>query len=232
MINDDDIQLAVRARLVTLAVANTGALSLSSSAAGGEDGASAFIGPAGGFASLRVGMEVIASGFPAGVLTANGAATITHLTSTVATVNRALPDVVAAGGRALAVGLPSMVSWENVPFDRQEGRPYADESYLPGPAPIQRSGGQFGTLEAEPQYLLTLYIPRGTGISADSKYTNALRRLFPPGLRIMLPDPQDQLNVRRDLSPNRDQRKFFDLVPGFVAVQFSIPMRLYTPNSI
>jgi hypothetical protein len=229
VIEDDAIQLAVRARLVTLAVANTGALSLSSSAAGGEDGASAYIGPAGSFAELRVGMEAVASGFPAGAQTANGPATITHLSSTVATVNRELPNVAAAGGRSLAVGFPSLVAWENVPFNRAEGRPYADESYLPGPAPFQRTNGM---LEAEPQYILTLYIPKGTGISADSKYTNALRRLFPPGLRIMLSDPIDQLNVRRDLGPNRDQRKFPDLVPGFMTVQFSIPMRLYTPNSI
>lgn len=232
MIEDDTIQLALRARLLTLAVANTGALSLASSATGGEDGASAYIGAAGAFSALRVGMEVVAAGFPAGATTANGLATITHLTSTIATVNRVLPTVPAAGGRSLAVGFPSLVSWENVPFEPQQGRPYAEEQYLPGPAPSQRTGGQGGLLEAEPQYIMTLYIPKGMGISADSKYTNALRLLFPPGLQIALPGPRDQLNVRRDFAPNKTQRQFPDLVPGFMAVQFSIPMRLYTPNSI
>jgi hypothetical protein len=82
-------------------------LALASSATGGEDGASAYIGQR--VASRRSGSawRLIASGFPAMPLTANGPATITHLSSTVATVNRALPNVTAAGGRSLVVGLPS-----------------------------------------------------------------------------------------------------------------------------
>lgn len=230
MIEDDAIQLAVRNRILGLAVASTGAISLASSAAGGEDGVSAYIGAAGVFSALRVGMEVVASGFPNAA--ANGAATITHLSSTVASVNRALPDVPAAGGRSLVVGLPKLASWENVPFNSEQGRPYAEEQYLPGPPPVQRTVGQGGILEGEPQYILSLYIPRGSGISADSKYTNALRLLFPPGQRITLPSANDLLHVRRDFSPTKTQRMFPDLVPGFVVVQFSIPMRLYTPNSI
>jgi hypothetical protein len=230
MIEDDTIQLAVRNRVLSLAVAAIGPISLASSATGGEDGASAYIGAAGVFSALRVGMEVIASGFPNAA--ANGAATITHLSSTVATVNRALPEIAAGAGRSLAVGLPKLASWENVAFNSEQGRPYVEEQYLPGPPPVQRSAGQGGTLEAEPQYILSIYIPKGAGISADSKYTNALRLLFPPGQRIALPSPTDMLHERRDFSPNKTQRQFPDLVPGFMVVQFSIPMRLYTPNSI
>jgi hypothetical protein len=231
VIEHDAIQLALRARLMTLAVSSTGLISLASSATGGEDGASAYIRTTGSFLTdmLRVGLEVATVGFPAA---ASGVATITHLTPTIATVNRTLPDVVAAGGRSLAVGMPALIAWENVPFDQQEGRPYFEEQYLPGGAPRQRTLGPNGILEVEPIYIINIFVPKGVGISADSKYSNAIAKLFAPGQRINLASPNDLLSVRRDVAPNPAQRQFPDLMPGFVAKQFSIPLRLHTPNFI
>lgn len=226
MIEDDMVQLALRAKLATLLVATTGSISMSTTATGGEDGASAFGRAAGNFTAdkLRVGMEVLAAGFPAA---ANGAATITHLTPTIATVNKTLPNAVAAGARSLIVGLPQLVSWENVPFDAQQGRPYFEEQYLPGGS-FQKTNGY---LEVTPEYLLNIFVPKGAGISADSKYVNALRVMFAPGTPITLSNGE-RIIVRRDIAPGKKGRQFPDLLPGFVVAQFVIPLRLHTLNSI
>lgn len=236
MIEDDVNQLALRAKLATLFVATTGAISLAASATGGDDGASAYIRTSGSFIAdgLREGMEVKATGFA--TVRNNGPATITDVSATVLTVRKPLLDAAeqaliaeaAAGGRTLLVGLPSLVSWENKPFDSQDGRPYVDEQYLPGPV-SQATLGPRGYLVAEPMYVLNWYLPIGSGITADSKYINALRVLFAPGTAIALPNG-DRLDVRRDVAPIKSQRQFPST--GFAVVTFSIPLRIYTQNSI
>jgi Bacteriophage related domain of unknown function len=234
MIDDEANQIACRAKLVTLAVATTGAISLAASATGGDDGGSAYIRTAGSFISdgLRAGMEVKAAGFTKA--RNNGAATVTDLTSTIVTVSKPkgatgdpepLLDEAAAGARSLVVGLPEMVSWENKGFDPEQGRVYLDEQYLPGPVRLRLNG----MLEALPMYVLNLYVPRGVGISADSRYSKALRALFKVGTRITLPDAADDFRVRADVAPTKSQRQF--TVPGFVVVTFSIPLFLLTLNN-
>lgn len=234
MIDDEANQIACRAKLVTLAVAATGAISMSASATGGDDGASAYIRTDGGSFiadNLREGMEVKALGFPKA--RNNGAATVTDITASILTIEKPptaagdplpLLDDVAGAGRSLTVGLPELVSWENKPFDSAQGRVYLDEQYLPGPVRLRTNG----MLEALPMYVINLFVPRGSGISADSKYIKAMRAVFKTASRIPLPNPADDFRVRADVAPTKSQRQF--TVPGYVAITFSIPLYLLTLN--
>lgn len=243
MIDHEAYQLACRAKLMTLVVASTGSVALAASSAGGEDGQAAFTRAAGDFKAdgLRVGLEVLAAGFDPAKPN-NARATIVHLTPLIATVARwqknpendwvqaqpALVNETAAGGRILLVGVPGLVSWENKPFDPMVGRPYLRETYLPGGA-TQRSNSPKGILEVEPTYMVDIFVPKGTGISADGQYSKAIQALFAPQTYIPVPNG-DVLKVRGDIAPQPSQRQFPE--GGFAVTTFAIPLRLHTPNSL
>lgn len=235
MISDEQVQLALRAKLLTLVIAQTGAVSLSASASGGDRGSSAYIRAAGSFLidGLRIGLEVVAAGFAALSGSNNGPATIRHISADGRTlsVNRKLYDEVAAAGRSLVAGVPKMVSWENVTFRQAKaaGRPFMLEQYLPGPA-RQVTGGSQGLILNYPQYVPTFYFPKGGDIGADSKAGDAMRVLFAPGTSIPVVGQPQPLIVRRDVAPEKSQRQF--AVDGYVGIVFPIPVQLYSPNTI
>lgn len=235
MYSNEDAQMAVRGKLLSLAVTTTGNISMSASARGGDQGRSAFIRAAGDFraAKLRVGMEAVAAGFAAQAGYNNGPATILAISvdGTIVTVDRDLIDEAAATPRSLAVGLPALRAWENRSFDeaKTDRRPYVDEQYIPGPGNQVGCGPQ-GYLYKNPTYFTTLYIPRGVGIGADSRYGDAIEVLFAPGTPIAIPGHNEPLRVRRDVDPVKGQRQF--AVDGYVTIQFEIPLEIWTPNAI
>lgn len=219
MIDHEGIQLALRARLLTLTVADTGSMSLGATTTAYTRATGSFL--TDGF---RVGMEVDATGF---VAANNGLAVITQLTATVMTVDKTLTTQAASAGRQLVAGLPSRQAWENLAFPPDTGKPYVEEQYVPGPMG-QETVGPLGQLEVFPLYNVQVHVPENVGIGAAARYADTLIDLFTP--RTAMAVGSDTLRVRTDTGPFRGQLRRF--VPGFAVVPVTVPLRLRTPNSI
>lgn len=220
MIDEVAMQLALRARALTLSVATTGLVSLSATATGYARTTGSF--QTDGF---WPGMELTPAGFATN--TPRVVTAVTPLAITVNTTIAPVPVEAAAGGRSLTVGLPSSRAWENVAFEPTAGVPWVEEHFLSGPN-AQLGAGPFGDLVVEPQYALHVNLPSETGLTVR-RYCNALRRLFAPRTSIPLPNG-DFLRVRTDTGPypgDLQQGR-----PGFVVLPMTFPLRLYTLNSI
>lgn len=217
MIDEVQMQLALRSKAMTLVVATTGSTSLSATSTGYARAAGSFI--TDGF---YAGMEVTPVGFPqtaVGVITA-----VTALTMTIAGGRTV---AAAAGGRSLTVGLPSSRAWENVAFQPTAGVPWVREEFLPGPTQ-QVTIGPLGELEATPMYALYVSVAAEMGL-VGKRYVNALRTLFAPRTQIPLANG-DTLRVRADTGPYAGQLQ--QSQPGFAVQPLTIPLRLRTPNAI
>jgi hypothetical protein len=217
VIDEIAMQLALRAKVMTLTVATTGTMSLAATTAGYTRTSGSFL--ADGFAA---GMEVTPSGY--GV---NAPRVITAVSALMLTVSGTLTADAAAGGRSLTVGLPSQRAWENVAFQPTAGVPWVREEFLPGPT-SQETLGPNGELEATPMYALYVNAPAETGLTAK-RYVQALRELFAPRTAIPLPNG-DILRVRTDTGPYAGQLQ--QSQPGFATQPFTIPLRLRTRNLI
>jgi hypothetical protein len=169
------LQLALRAKLLTLSVATTGSTTLAATTTGYSRTAGSFYAD-----FFWPGMELATAGFAS-----NGTRVITQVTPTTITVAGSLTPEVAAAGRTLSVGLPSNRAWENVTYVPVTGVPYIEEQYIPGPAAMVNDG-YAGLLELRPMYSPRVYVPLDTGISADGRYADAITRLFLPGTTLPL----------------------------------------------
>lgn len=217
MIDDVALQLALRARALTLSVATTGLVSLSATSTG-------YARTTGNFQTENFwpGMELVPAGFAT-----NLPRVVKAVTPLAITVDGAVTPEVAAGGRSLTVGLPSSRAWENIAYQPTAGVPWVEEQYLPGPV-AQVTIGPNGDLEALPQYVLYVNLPSETGLTAK-RYVTALRTLFAPRTVIPLANG-DVLRVRSDVGPYAGQ--LLQGQPGFAVEPFTIPLRLRTANSI
>lgn len=219
MLDYDQMQLACRARALSLEVCTTGSISMSVSSDG-------FVRTTGSFLDdgLRAGMEVLGAGF---ANSANNARfTIESVTATLVSVTGASSES-ASTGRSLTVGLPSARAWENVEFEPTPGTPYVEEQFLYGPT-RQVTVSPTGDLEARPIYVLDVSVPENRGIGATNGYVDGLVRHFRP-LTAMVLDNGDVLKVRTDTGPfvgQKTRRK-----PGWMTAQVSFPCRLYTTNN-
>lgn len=219
MIAHDDLQQAIRDRLVTLSVLTTGAITLATTATAYTRSSGSFV--TDGFAP---GMELSASGFGNG---ADGLSVVRTVTATVLTVDRTLPVTTAGAGRTLVVGLPSRRAWENVPFTPPpEGKPYVEEQYIPGPS-ARATLGQGGDLEALPMYQVQIHVPEGYGKVALRRYLDALYAHFKPDTALTVNG--DVMRVRGDVGPFGGQVRFG--VPGFAVAPLTIPFRFRTANT-
>jgi hypothetical protein len=132
--------------------------------------------------------------------------------------------------------LPSLRALEDIPFTRVDGQPYLEEQYLPGPGTVPHDGYE-GLLKLTPMYVLRLYTPANSGISASAKYADAILRLFAPGTVLPLPNAgslfypdavlpytgEESLVVRADFAPYPGQRSPSD-PPGWSVVPITIPL--------
>lgn len=211
------MQLAMRARALTLMVTTTGVTSLSATSTGYARTTGSF------FTDLFYpGMEITPAGFAT-----NLPRVITAVTPLAITVSGAVPVEAAAGGRSLTVGLPSSRAWENVAFQPTAGVPWVEEQFIPGPM-AQVTLGPNGVLEATPMYALYVNLPAETGLTVK-RYVNALRTLFAPRTAIPLASG-DVLRVRSDTGPYAGQLQQGQ--PGFAVQPLTIPLRLLTQNLI
>jgi hypothetical protein len=209
------LQLALRAKLLTLSVATTGSTSLSATPTG-------YARTTGNFYTdgFWPGFEIVTAGFAS-----NGTRVITQVTPTTITVAGSLTPEVAAAGRTLSVGLPSNRAWENVTYVPVTGVPYIEEQYIPGPAAMVNDG-YAGLLELRPMYSPRVYVPLDTGISADGRYADAITRLFLPGTTLPLATG-DQFVVRGDAAPMRGHRAP-SATPGWSCIPITIPLKVTT----
>ncbi len=218
MVDDEMIQLALRTRAKQLSLVTTGSVTLAATATGYSRSSGSFL--TDGFV---VGMEVTPSGFASNVV-----GTITAVAALTLTINGGRTVESAGAGRSLAVGLPADVAWENIPFSATTGKPYIGEQYAPGPQ-SQITVGPLGTIRMSGLYVLDVYVPANTGISADGKYSKGLKNLFPPRYAITLSNG-DVLRVNHNPAPYRGQRR--QPVPGYSWIPVTIPFWLLTQNSI
>jgi hypothetical protein len=220
MISHHEIILGLRTKLLSLEVATTGSTSIAGTATGYSRSAGSFITD-----GLRVGMELTGTGFadPDN----NTAKTITAMTATTLTCSGTAVEAEAAG-RTLSVPLPSGRAWSNTEYEPVEGEPWFEEVYLPGPM-ARQSLGSSATLEILPQYLPRIYVPAGSGPDAALKYADAMLTLFAPGTTMTLTSG-DVLRVRGDLAPFPGQ--LAQISPGFAVLPVTVPLRLWTTNSI
>lgn len=218
MIAHDDLQQAIRDRLITLSVLTTGAISLASTASSYTRASGSFV--TDGFAP---GMELDATGFGNA---ADGLSVVMAVAAGTLTVDRALPVTSAAAGRTLAVGLPSRRAWENVGFTPPNTKPYIEEQYIPGPS-ARVTLGTDGDLEATPMYQVQIHLPEGYGKAALRRYLDALYAHFKPTTALTVNG--DILRVRGDVGPFGGQ--ILAGMPGFAVAPLTIAFRLRTANT-
>ena len=213
------MQKLLRVRLLTLSVISPPAASL---AVTGKT----FVRTIGSFLDDRFapGMEIIGAGMddPANELPA----IVTAVTISVLSVNRILVAESDGPGKSFTAGLPSRRSWENDVFTPDQGFPFVEEEYLPGPTE-QITLGPGGLIEAEPMYVVRVHVPENTGPEAANLYGDALVSLFAPRTAISL-DNGDVLRVRASPGPFRTQ--LLELKPGWATVPVTIPLRIRTTN--
>jgi hypothetical protein len=217
VISEVEMQLALRAKALTLSVATTGTMTLAATTTGYARTTGSFL--TDGFAA---GMEVVPVGFAS-----NTPRVITAVSALAITVNATLTAEAAAGSRSLTVGLPSQRAWENVAYQPTAGVPWVREEFIPGPTQ-QVTVGPYGELEATPMYALYVNVPAETGLTAK-RYVDALRRLFAPRTPITVATGET-LRVRADTGPYAGQLQ--QSQPGFAVQPITIPLRLRSANVI
>jgi hypothetical protein len=217
VIDEIAMQLALRDWAKTLVVATTGVLALAATASGYTRTSGSFVDD-----GFWPGMEITPAGF-----IANTPRVITDVSALVITVSGVVTPEAAAGGRSLAVGLPSSRAWENTAFQPTAGVPWVREEFLPGPT-AQVTLGPQGELEATPMYALHVHVAADSRL-APKRYVQALRVLFAPRTAIPLPNG-DVLRVRSDTGPYAGQLQ--QSQPGFAVQPFTIPLRIRSFNVI
>lgn len=220
MFNHRSYQLAIRTHLLTLEVATTGSLSLAASSTGYSRTSGSFVDD-----GFLVGMEVVGTGFSEA--DNNAAKTVTVVTALGLTCSGCVAES-AAAGRTLAVPLPALRSWENLPLTPITGRPYVEEQYLSGPV-SRGTLGPLGVLEGLPTYVLNLAVPANTGMDAARAYADALLTLFAPGTALTAGNG-DVLRVRGDAAPFANQ--LLPRAAGWSVIPVTIPLRVRTTNVI
>jgi hypothetical protein len=210
------LQLALRVKALTLSVATTGSISMSATLTGYARAAGSFLTD-----GLALGMEITPVGFAS-----NPVDVITGVTALAVTTKNGRTVESAGSGRSLTVGLPSDRAWENVQLI-PSGKPYVEEQYIPGPMVLESEGAN-GNVTLEPMYQLQIYTPEQTGIGAGSRYVDALTTLFAPSTEI--PVGSEILFVRPSPGPFRGQRQIG--APGYSTIPFTVPLRIYSSNSI
>lgn len=218
MVNHEAIQLACRARALTLVVCTTGSMTLAATGSTYTRSTGSFI--TDGF---RLGMEVTPSGF-----TDTTRRVVTNVEALTLTVDSAPTAQVAASGRTLTVGLPQTVILENgIITPPTNGVPYAVEQYLPGG--LERiTMGAFGMIEATPLYLLDFYGVKSAGMSALAKYADKTIEHFAPTTPLVL-STGDTAVVRGQPGPTRSQ--LAAIHTGQPVMRVTIPLRCRTANS-
>lgn len=232
MIAYSAMRRALRTRLLTLSVADTGSTTL------GVNSASGYTRASGSFLDdgFALGMEVVASGFTGenagrGVVTGVEALTLTVRAYDLAEVDgqytatdRTLTTEGASSGRSIVAGLPLARVWEGRKAQLALGVPFVEEQLLGGPTfrPGQTPNGH---VEATPFYTIRFNVDENTGADALDLYADAFEALFAAGQAVTLGNG-DTVRVRGDTGPFRGQ--ILPTGDGFASLLATVPLRLLT----
>lgn len=233
MIDEEAVQLAIRNRLLSLAVCTTGAITMSVTVSGGV---SKFVRVAGSFITdgFAVGMEALPSGMSG---SGNNAAVVVRSRSALELVSdRTLTAEGSASGKTLTVGLPLVRVMENLEATDSgtpltdgpvAGRPYFREAFEVTRHTLrtQASGGK--VLE-QGIYHAHFYLPENTGSMGPRRLTRAVRALFTPGTVLTA----GSHSVRMEGNPGVSVSPLQPLGDGRAHTVVDIPWRVLSRNTI
>lgn len=208
------VQLALRARLLTLSVCTTGSTTLSATATGYARASGSFL--TDGFAA---GMEVTPGGF---AQTAVGV--ITSVSAFVMTISGGRTVEASGAGRTLSVGLPSLQAWDNVAIEPVAPQPYLEEEYVPATSALRTLPATGGSMEDTGLYMLRWYSRAGTGTQALRKACDAVIALFAAGTALVVATGIT-VRVRSDFAPVAGSIQSGES-SGWAVVVITIPWRL------
>ncbi len=237
MISNLAVADAIRTRALTLAVVDvTGTFSATSTGYARASGSFLTDG-------FEVGQEIIGVGWTAPadnapkLITAVDALTITTAGFTGSVGSRTLSGtsgtaVEAAASRTLQCVLPADVEWENGDVAPGAGVPWWREEYSMSPGGSRVGLGSSAMLSYTIDYFITLFLPSKVGRRAADRYGDALLALFAPGQVVALTG--SDLRVRGDSAAPWVGRfvQSVDPTPGFLVVPVTVPLTLWTANSI
>lgn len=217
MISSKLLRLAFRARASSLVVATTGSTTLSATATGYARASGSFVDD--GFV---IGQDVTPTGFPqtdVGVITAVSASALT--------IDGGRTVAVAASGRTLVSGLPTLRAWQNIGTTPIAGRPFIVEALPFGGSTVLTIPGRTGRLQQDGLSVWTWYGVAGLGTSALDLGVTALMKQFAPYTHFALSDGTT-IDMRGDIGPTAS-----DVVTegGFARVQVTLPWRTSTRNA-
>jgi len=217
MMNTSEAVSVLRERLLATVVATTGVTTLGSNLNG-------FVRLDGSFLAdgFRVGMEVQPSGF-----VDNEPTVIEWLDDTTMVVSTELTAEVAAAGRSLTVGIPSIRSWDNIEVDLVEGLWHVEEDFIPGPK-SKATLSMRGQIHHQPMYVLRLYGIAGTGVDALYRVGDAILSQFAPGSALPMSDGS-ALRVSTEMAPFYGQITYYENQP---VLTITIPLWKRTHNPI
>ncbi len=212
--NDLEVLLAVRQRLVSLVFATTGTMTLEATATGFKRA------DAGSFLTDKFvsGMEMQPAGFAD-----NTPIVIQSLTDTEIKTVVARSAEAPGANRSLTVGIPKQVSWENKAIpELLEKRWYLDEDYDPGVTWSERITKN-APFEHNPQWIGKLSGLSGSGVTALYTVARGILDAFPPFSVIGVMADGYRLTVSGMPAPSRGQ-----LIPddaGRAQIVIIIPLR-------
>lgn len=173
---------------------------------------------------FRAGMEVTPAGF-----TDTTRRMVTAVSALSLTVNGTPTAQTLGAGRTLSVLTPARRSYENTPLTPVATAPYVAERYFPGTL-AQFGATPRGWMEATGIYQVDFHVPDNVGPDALDRYADALTLHFPPTLALTTGDGTT-IRVRGDGGLSRSP-----VLPspstGFRQVSVSVPIRVYTPNTL
>lgn len=218
MIRHDLVQLALRARALTVSVCTTGNTNLSATATGFARAAGSFV--TDGFVA---GMEILPSGF-----SSNTARRVIRSVSALAiTTTEECTVQAAAGSRSLAVGFPGVRAWDNETAKQVAHRWYVEEEYDPSPPSRLRTFGAGGQVDHYGLYFLRIGFPSNVGMLAPARLIDELLELFYPSWSTTLSNG-DVLRIRGDIGPSRS-RTLADGA-GWSVIPVTIPWWVQSTN--
>lgn len=222
MIDEAAVQLAFRARTLSVVVATTGSTVLGATTTGYSRPSGSFV--AEGFC---VGMEVVSAGFGA-----PENATPKIVTAVSALVLECVGCVAegATGARSLTVGAPLLRAFENAEFLPVSGRPYLEEEFVPGAGSLLTFPANGAVAEDTGLYVLKWHGLNGTGIAALRKSVMALKALFAPGTAMVVGNSTVRVRAGSGNAPYSGQ--IIPMDGGWAVVVLTIPWRAYSTNQV
>lgn len=214
----DAIDLAFRARCVTLVVCTTGVISLAATTTG-------YTRPSGSFVTdgFKVGQEITPTGFAT-----NTPRVIKAVTATTITTTTAPSAETESAGRSLSVGLPALRGWDNLDFTPERGRPFIEADFVPATATLRTGPAQGGTREETGLYVVRWYGLSNTGASNIRHAVTALGALFTPGTTLTAGG--DVVRVRSDVAPFASA--VTQRAGGWALCTLTIPWRVHSANVV